>query len=342
MQKVLRSIRFRTLLRPAIGLFLLLTIGNVINLHAIADVLANIKLGYLILVLALISLDRFMMAAKWQVLLRAKGTRIPLVDVIKAYYIGNFMGLFLPPTVGVDFTRALHLNRYGKYMPDILSSIVIERIIGFLALATFSLVGALIAAHTTLADLDDLIGLNLAIALAGCATVALSVFQPLHRVVFDTLNRVVPVLKTKRFVAKVKDAYLAYQGYQSARTSLVVFTALTLLETCIPIAMNYSAGLALGLNIVLANFVIIIPITLFVQRIPFLPSFIGVREGTFVVLFAFAGVTPAQAFSLSVLGTFMTLLAVTPGLAFYLLYPFTGRVAVQPESRVVRVGNVKD
>lgn len=307
--------------RFIIGLVLIILIGTVIDFRKIGEILSQVQPVYILVILIFVTVDRLMMGIKWQVLLHAKGVHIPLGDVIKTYYIGNFLGFFLPPTVGVDIARALHMTKYSRDMPKILSSIVIERMVGFIALTVFSLLAVAIAATTTNVDLSRVVWLNVLIVLAGALAVTLSVFRPLHRWTFTVISNRFRFFKTSKYINKLKQTYDAYQEYQSTRSSLALFTALTLVETAIPIFANYFVGKALGLDIVFSYFVVIIPITLFIQRIPVLPTMIGVREGLFVVLFGLANVTAAQAFTLSALGHFLTFVAVTPGLLFYFLHP---------------------
>jgi uncharacterized protein (TIRG00374 family) len=308
-------------LRFIIGLALILLIGTVVDFDKIGQIVSQVKPGYVLVVLGCITLDRMTMGIKWQVLLRAKGVRIPTSDVIKTYYIGNFLGFFLPPTVGVDIARALHMTKYERDMPKILSSIVIERMVGFLALTMFSLFAVGIAITNTSVDLSTIILLNIVIVLAGAVVIALSVYRPLHRWLFLELCSRFPQLKTNKLIGKLKEAYHAFQEYKETRRSLWLFIVLTMVETSIPLFTNYFVGRALGLDIVFAYFAMIIPITMFIQRIPVLPTMIGVREGMFVVLFGLANITAAQAFTLSALWHFLTFVAVTPGLLFYFLHP---------------------
>jgi glycosyltransferase 2 family protein len=221
----------------------------------------------------------------------------------------------------------VHLNHYPAEMPRIVSSIVIERMIGFFVLTAFSLLGVAIVITTRHTGLMDVVWLNVLVIVAGLAAFGLSVFRGLHQRAFALAGRVFPALRGNKLVAKLKEAYQAYQQYQDTRRSLLLFVALTAVETAIPLLSNYFAGRALNLSATLVDFVVIIPVTLFIQRIPFTPSMLGVREGVFVVLFGLAGLTSAQAFSLSALHEFLVLVACLPGLLFYFLHPLQRRAA---------------
>ncbi|HSL85951.1 MAG TPA: lysylphosphatidylglycerol synthase transmembrane domain-containing protein, partial [Bacteroidales bacterium] len=84
--------------------------------------------------------DRFLMAYKWNILLQAKSIHIPLLRVTAIYLISSFLGLFLPATVGGDAIRAYAVSKGGQKGRDIVSSIVVERLFGILALLIFVLI----------------------------------------------------------------------------------------------------------------------------------------------------------------------------------------------------------
>jgi hypothetical protein len=72
-------------------------------------------------------------------------------------------------------------------------------------------------------------------------------------------------------------------------------------------------GRALGLELSFWTFLLVIPIVLFLVRIPISLDGLGVQEGLYVTLFAQAGLGPSQAFLLSLVGRAVTLVGVLPG-----------------------------
>src|ERR687897_3088351 len=73
---------------------------------------------------------------KWTLLLRAQGYRLPLLQGVMIYCTAMVWGLVLPTTVGADAIRAVMVTKRGFNGTDVVTSIVIERMVGFvLALA---------------------------------------------------------------------------------------------------------------------------------------------------------------------------------------------------------------
>ena len=75
-------------------------------------------------------------AYKWQLLLRARGTRVSLVQCCRIYAAGMFGNLWLPTNVGGDALRATLLIKSAPDLgkADALASIAVERLTGFAAL----------------------------------------------------------------------------------------------------------------------------------------------------------------------------------------------------------------
>ena len=136
-----RRLNFIIQLAVSIGLIILLL--RLINISDMFSLLKNVNLYYFILLLVLISFDRIFMAYKWHLLLKIKDMSISVFSAIKTYYIGTFIGIFLPTTVGGDIVRVLKLRSEKRRGTDALSSVILERILGFIASAILAPIAAL-------------------------------------------------------------------------------------------------------------------------------------------------------------------------------------------------------
>ncbi len=69
-------------------------------------------------------------AYRWQLLAQAVGFKKPLPEIVQYYYVGMFFNLFLPSTVGGDFSRCYYLSRgSGKYV-NAFYSVIADRTAG--------------------------------------------------------------------------------------------------------------------------------------------------------------------------------------------------------------------
>lgn len=97
---------------------------------------------------------------KWQLLLRAQGTKIPTGVVSRYFLIGPFFSNFLPSNVGGDVVRvSLVVRHVGRqHWPTAVGSVFVERVTGLLGLLLVLPIG--LALHY-----DWVISLNILVAL---------------------------------------------------------------------------------------------------------------------------------------------------------------------------------
>lgn len=270
-------------------------------------VLARSRPLPLALALGCVVLDRVLMAAKWRILLQAQGLARPLGDLIRIYFTGTFYGSFLPTGVGGDVIRVVQVARGRNDIGAASASVVMERALGLLALAALVAVCLTVFVLRERADLLPLLGLALLALVLGGAGLAWMLYARLP----GPLSRFASRLPKR--LSRFAETFRIYAG---ARRALAAFFALSLVEHLVPVAANYAMGRALGLDLSFATFLLIIPIILFVVRIPISLDGLGLQESLYVSLFSRAGVGTSESFLLAVVGRLVTLLGVLPGAFF--------------------------
>lgn len=86
-------------------------------------------------------LTQCLSAAKWRVLLRARGADFSFVECARLYVLGMFCSLFLPTTIGGDGVRALITAPRCGSIEAAASAILVERLTGLTAMLTIGAVG---------------------------------------------------------------------------------------------------------------------------------------------------------------------------------------------------------
>ena len=81
-------------------------------------------------------------AWQWGHLLEAVGIRIPFRKVLGYYHVGLFFNNFLPANIGGDIARVVHASRHGETRAAAVSTVVLDRLIGTVALAGLAVVTA--------------------------------------------------------------------------------------------------------------------------------------------------------------------------------------------------------
>ncbi len=315
----------RSLLRLLLSGGLIAFLFTTVDTGLIAKRLADGQLAFLFVAFLVALADRVLMTYKWSLLLRAKGIRIPLPDLTVAYLVSTFLGLFLPATLGGDALRAYAVSRGGHQGSHVVSSIIVERLLGVVALLLFAL-AALLA--TTMLPGQSLLpnGGALFAAMAALLLVLLAfLVVSLDDSVSRRLGALVKVVLARRtapgegFRRRLADIYGSYRSFRNQRTYLAAFLLLSLAENGLPVLWTYFISLAFGMTVPLLYFFILMPIVLVLVRLPISMDGFGLQEGAFVYFLGLIGVPAAEAFLLGIASHLLALSSVLPGGLLYLL-----------------------
>jgi uncharacterized protein (TIRG00374 family) len=314
-------------LRLILSLVLIAVVITTVDLDEIRDMIADSQPAYLLLAYLIAIGDRILMAYKWNILLRVRNIHISLFDATVVYLKTSFLGLFLPATVGGDALRAYAVAREEHNIADVISSILIERALGFAALFAFALISIVLSifvfGQSFFEGIEQLLWLFIAL-LATCVVVVLLSFNTslLHRI----RDRVKGSRIANNVVARrLGSVYDSYQGYRGSKLQLVLFLILSLAENLFPVMWTYALSLAFGLDISLLYFFILVPIVLVLVRLPISLSGIGIQEGTFVYFLSLIGVAGSQALLLGAASNVIGILSILPGGIAYALNGFAKR-----------------
>ena len=113
------------------------------------ETLAGAQLWYIALALVLYLTAIVLNSIRWQLLLRAQGTPVPLGALLQYTFVGVFFNNFLPANVGGDVMRGYGLARYTDRGAEAAVSVVVDRVVGLIAFMISAVVAALIAIRTT-------------------------------------------------------------------------------------------------------------------------------------------------------------------------------------------------
>ena len=136
--------RIKKIFQISISIVLLAILICWVDFDGLEASLARANYIFLIPAMLLILANRILMPVKWNLLLLSKKVNIGFYEAIKIYFIASFLGFYLPPTIGADLVRAYYVRDYGFNYPDIISSILVERFLGLVALLAFGVIGCVL------------------------------------------------------------------------------------------------------------------------------------------------------------------------------------------------------
>ncbi|GIX49598.1 MAG: hypothetical protein KatS3mg131_3809 [Candidatus Tectimicrobiota bacterium] len=282
-----------------------------LDLGAVGRTLQRVSLLWLALILAVMTLDRLLMAWKWAVLLWAVGLKVPFSALVRFFYQGTFAGTFLPTSLGGDALRAYLVVRATGATYPVVASLAIEKAMGLLSAVSWALAGMAYFLHRSPAFPAVWAWGLLAVAAGGHGAFWLSLHPrcraAVHRWLSASRSRLAQ--GTGRFL----EAYVQYGKHRRALAWNGMLTVVEHgLQLCIVLAMAYGLGIVADPLLFLS----VATVHTLLYRLPIAPDGWGVGEASAIGLYGLIGILPEQAFSLAFLSHVMQLLVALPGIWF--------------------------
>jgi uncharacterized protein (TIRG00374 family) len=236
------------------------------------------------LTVVLYLLNRLSMAHKWNVLLRARDCWLPHWVAFRIYLASGLVAYVTPASVGSDVFRAARLSLAGRSASKVSATIVLERVIGLLAILTLSCVGLVFVVLGGWHELLPLLGAVAAALFVGTVLTVLSTSERLYQVLRPTMSRF-----AGNRIVKILDAlHNEYVSLSRRTRPLVVFFLLSILNQLIQTLMFVPLLVSLGVLFA------VLPLSKALVQLMPIPAGIGVAEGTQVAALSLAHVHPAQ------------------------------------------------
>ncbi len=250
---------------------------------------------------------------RWQMLAAPLGFDAPFRRYASLYFVGMFFNLVLPTSVGGDVVRAWYLGAAPGKRFAAFCTVLADRASGLAVLMVLACVAALFLPAAPPRWMVVILA-GLAAGL-GAGVLALVFVRPL-------LRRLRP---SPRFWPLLE----LLGRLRRDRVLLGATTALSLLVQLASVLQMWLVSAGLGLDVSFGYLAVVVPLVSLLTLVPVSVNGMGLREVGLVVLLAPAGVSEAQAVSLSLLFFAVSLAVSLAGGGFYLAgaYPrFQGSI----------------
>lgn len=293
------------------------------GVEELVRIMAGFDLRYVVVVLILSTLDRALMTFKWAWLLKSRGVYLPLFKGMKIYCAAMIWSTFLPSTISADVIRAVCTSRAGLDSKEVVASIIVERLIGFLSALLLGVLGVVLLIELTNAsgDLESVLWLAVAMLIGATALFAVSFsyksYDYLH-------NKALSRLQHTRLFRKLRELHSTYLTYERGRANLAKFFGMTLSEQMLAVVYIWLIAEGLGTDVGLLFVAGALPLALLVSRLPVSLDGLGVFEGVFIVLMSLAGIPPQESVAIAFTGRIFQMVSWLPWWLAYVME--TGRI----------------
>jgi uncharacterized protein (TIRG00374 family) len=283
---------------------------------------------WIALAIALVVVDRALMAYRWIVLLRPidPATRPPLAEVLRIFFVSTFAGTFLPTSIGADVVRAFGLSQLRVAPGQAVASVLMDRLLGVVSILVMGVVGLMLAQTQDLASIRAIEVPLLVTALVSAAAGAV-VFSESAAALAESIALRMPIPAVRRIATELTRATRAYGRHHVALGNVLLGS---LAVQGLRIIQAYCLGRGLAIALPLLAYFAFIPLILLVMLLPVSINGIGPSQVAFVWFFGRAGIPDAQSFALSLLFVALGIVGNLPG---GLLYAFgSGQATSAPRA----------
>jgi len=241
---------------------------------------------------------------QWDRMLKVVDIRIPFWKVCAYYHVGLFFNNFLPANIGGDLARISDASRYGPTKAAAVSTVIMDRLVGTVALAGLALV-------STLPAIDRFhLGLAYAALVGFFVLSAFMVWAVFHPGVLPGLERVLSRLGIRTLGPHLEELAGRFRAFRSRRSLVLGLLVVALVVQLARVGVHVLVARSLGIDLPMTYFFLFVPLLAVIVSLPISLNGIGVREGAGVVLFGLVGLDQTLAFTLQ-FATYLVAVAVS-------------------------------
>lgn len=273
----------------------------------------QVRWGYVLTALALSIAGVAIRGVRWKALLHGLGLDVPLLSLVKLYFVGTFFNAFLPTGLGGDAVRVVELARYGAHTPEAAGAVLVDRASGLWTMFLMGLIALPFGAGDIPTPMLLLVtGVGLTAVIGGWLMAGTPLILWLGRRV-----RLPGQAKLERFYRSVSGC--GYRALAQACGVSLVFNVMT-------ITVNFLLARSLNVNLSPGVFFIYSPILATALLIPSVGG-LGVGEAIYSLIYGTVDVGQELATMMS-LGRYVVQ-TVLPGLIGGILYLIDGAAGLR-------------
>ncbi|MFH1397247.1 MAG: lysylphosphatidylglycerol synthase transmembrane domain-containing protein [Candidatus Omnitrophota bacterium] len=310
--KVIKKI-FTIIFRVGISILLLYFLFNQVDKKSLLEIVKKADSLILFLAAGVFFLNYVLCFFRWEMILKALNVNLSRKKLLVPFTGGIFFNLFLPSTIGGDFVRSVDLAVHTKKAKEVVASVFLDRLSGFVALVIITLV-ALLLGSGIIQDKGILTAVAIIAGILGLILLVL-----FNNFIFSKVNKLLDSPRAGRIREALKDLHEEIYYFRDHKKIIVYNLLLSIVIQAITPLTYYIISLALGLEINILYFFIFLPVIGAITLLPISIGGLGVREMSIVYFFAKVGVAKDMAFTMSLLNSFFMVVYAGIGGLIYVL-----------------------
>jgi glycosyltransferase 2 family protein len=305
--------RLTRLLRWTVSVALLLVMFRSIDVETIKPTLAGTQPLPLSLAFVMLLADRYLFAVRWKLILQPYVENVRISTLTRITFVSTFLSNFLPSALSSDVVRTYFLHKERTSMASVISSVLLDRLVGFVSLLLLSMAALGVAYVQGFLEQEWLM---IALVMTGTTAVAALL------VTSSWLGAITVRMRKSswRIWRQIGKTVIAVREYPWTAKRVVKILGLACGAYVSAIIATYLVFYAMGGEAPIGYFFIFTLIVQLAMSIPISIGSLGVHEGAWVVVLGTVGVAPGEAFLFALLLRTVNLLVSLPGGVLYAIY----------------------
>jgi uncharacterized membrane protein YbhN (UPF0104 family) len=265
--------------------------------------------------LAIYAVNMIASTWRWHLLLSAQEVNLRRRWLLGSFLVASFFNNFLPSNIGGDVIRISDTARAARSRTLAATVVLMDRVLGLMALIFVAAVGASAAGAVHPAALPIWPIWLWAGLLAGAAASAPAVLAPVG---FSRLLQPLAVFHPEWVGSRIDTLIEILTRFRARPGTLARCFATAVFVQGTMVLYYFAVTYALHLNVALSDIAVIVPISFVVQMLPVSFGGFGVREATFSIYFSRIGQPIESAIAMSLIGQALIILFSLTGAAVYI------------------------
>jgi len=301
------------LLRVSISIILIAFLFKQVDKKSLLGIIKNADKPLLLLAFFIASTNYILCLLRWEMLLRAVNIRLPLKRVLISFSGGTFFSLFLPSTIGGDFMRSLDLAAHTQKPREVVATVFLDRLSGYVGLVTLALLSMLFGWRFLR---DSTVLFSVAIITILLIFILLVLF---NKFLYSKINKFLDSSSAGKIREAIRDLHQEIHIFRHKKRMILNNLIVSFIIQAMSPVSFYVIASSLGIKINVMYFFIFLPIIGAITLLPISIGGLGLRDATTIFFFAKAGVSKDLAFAMSLLSFLFILVYGAIGGLIYVL-----------------------
>jgi len=280
-----------------------------IGISSIIEEISSVSILWICFALLIFLISHFIGSYQWWLLLRYEDIAIKLSKAVGFYFVGLFFNNFLPSSLGGDLFRMFDINKYSSKGTSAVSSVIIDRFMGFFVLSCFAVLAFPMIIIENLMYRQYIMYF---IVFIGIWIFILFLF--FNKKFAKPFAWIYEKLAPEGIHLKTREIYRKIHTFGRSRSLFLKLILISIVIQSLRISMHYLVSRSMGVNVSFKYFFFIIPFIAIMSSLPISIGGIGIRESIGMILFnAIAGIQNDIAVSIEFLAYLIAIFSSIPG-----------------------------